>query len=240
VVHPANTQDQGARRSRRAWKYALFVLVLIAIVVVPFLIFGSSLEAWTFGFVTPERSALVIAAAGILLLVIDVLLPIPSTFVASGLGAMLGAPLGILVTAVGLTAGCAIGFRLGRYLGQDLAERLLGLADYNYLSSLLGRYGLPVLAVCRPVPVLAEATVIAAGIMGMRTGRVLIVTSLANLGFAGVYGGLGASAEGTTGFLLAFAASLAIPGIALLVARRVQRSHGAAAPMPSDAGPRQM
>lgn len=221
----ADTKDQSARRRWRYIKYGLFLLTLIAIVVIPFIFFGSSLETWTFGFITPERSAPVIALAGILLLVVDVVLPIPSTFVASGLGAMLGAPLGILSAAIGLTIGCAVGFGLGRYLGQDLAERELGLADYNYLSKLLKRYGLPVLAVCRPVPVLAEASVIAAGIMGMRADRVLLVTGLANLGFAGVYAGLGAAAEGASGFLLAFAASLAIPGVALLIAKAARRSH---------------
>ena len=221
----ADSQDGTSRRVRRLVKYSLFLLVMIAIVVIPFIFFGSSLEAWTFGLITQDQSAPVIALAGILLLAIDVLLPIPSTFVASGLGAMLGAPLGILSTAIGLTAGCAIGFGLGRYLGHDLAQRELGFTDYNYLSTLLRRYGLPVLALCRPVPVLAEATVIAAGILGMRADRVLLVTGLANLGFAGVYAGLGATAEGASGFLLAFAASLAIPGVALLIARAARKSH---------------
>lgn len=221
----ADRRGQSARRAWRLLKYTLFFLTLIAIVVVPFVLFGSSLEAWTFGLITPERSAPVIAGAGILLLVMDVLLPIPSTFVASGLGAMLGAPLGILAAAVGLTAGCAVGFGLGRYLGQDLAERELGLTDYTYLSNLLRRYGLPVLALCRPVPVLAEASVIAAGILGLRADRVMLVTGFANLGFAGVYAGLGASAESPGGFLLAFAASLAIPGIALLIAKAARKAH---------------
>jgi hypothetical protein len=43
-----------------------------------------------------------------------------------------------------------------------------------------------------------------------------------------VYAGLGASAEGLTGFLLAFALSLAIPGIALLVANRIRKAHDSA------------
>lgn len=229
----ADSQNQGTKRTWRLLKYSLFLLALVAIVVVPFLLFGTSLEAWTFGLITPAQSKWFIAGAGVVLLVLDVLLPIPSTFVASGLGAMLGAPLGILVTTIGLTAGCAVGFFLGRFLGHDFVQRELGFADFNYLADLLRRYGLPVLAICRPVPVLAEATVIAAGIMGMRTGPVLLVTSLANLGFATVYAGLGASAEGTSGFLLAFAASLALPGIALLVAKRVRRKHETISPIPA-------
>jgi hypothetical protein len=60
--------------------------------------------------------------------------------------------------------------------------------------------------------------------MGMPARPVLFVTALANLGFAAVYAGLGAAAEGLAGFLAAFAASLAIPGIALLAANRARRS----------------
>jgi uncharacterized membrane protein YdjX (TVP38/TMEM64 family) len=219
----------GARGSRRALKYALFTATLLAIVIVPFVLFGASLEAWTLGLVDASRSALFIAAAGTLLLASDVLLPVPSTVVAAGLGAMLGAPLGVLATAIGLTIGCAIGYGLGRYLGHDFAARELGATDFAYLSGLLDRYGLPFLAVCRPVPVLAEASVIAAGVMGMRASGVLLVTSLANLGFAGVYAGLGAAAAGTAGFVAAFAASLAIPGGALLAAKLIREGSGRSA-----------
>ena len=76
-------------------------------------------------------------------------------------------------------------------------------------------------------PVLAEASVIAAGVLGLRASTVLLVTGLANIGFATVYAGLGASAEGLTGFLLAFALSLAIPAVALIVANRIRKAHDA-------------
>lgn len=214
-----------ARPSRWLLKYTIFAGILIALVVVPFIFFGTSLEVWTFGLMESSRSAPFIAIAGSLLLAIDIVLPIPSTVVAAGLGALLGAPLGIASTTIGLTIGCAIGYYLGRYLGHDFAERELGKADFVYLASLLERYGLLLLAACRPVPVLAEASVIAAGVMGMRAIPVLIVTALANLGFAAVYAGLGAAAEGMTGFLAAFAASLALPGLAILVAKRFRRTH---------------
>lgn len=217
---------QGARPSRRAFKYAILAGSLIAFVIVPFVLFGTSFEAWTFGVLEPSRSAPFIAIAGMLLLAADVVLPVPSTVVASGLGAMLGAPWGILTTAMGLTLGCAIGYGLGRFLGHDFAERELGAADFAYLAGLLQRYGLLLLVMCRPVPVLAEASVIAAGVMGMPAWPVLLVTALANLGFAAVYAGLGAAAEGPAGFLAAFAASIGIPAVALLVASRARKSLG--------------
>lgn len=219
---------QATRISRRAVKYGIFATILLAIIIVPFVLFGTSLEDWTFGLMDAERSAPFIALVGTLLLAADVVLPVPSTVIAAGLGAMLGAPLGIAATALGLTIGCAIGYTLGRWLGHDFAERELGKADFAYLSGLLARYGLPLLALARPVPVLAEASVIAAGVLGLKASTVLLVTGLANIGFATVYAGLGATAEGLTGFLLAFALSLAIPGIALLVANRIRKAHDAA------------
>ncbi len=218
---------QAARASRRAVKYGIFAAILLAIIIVPFVLFGTSLEAWTFGLMDAERSKPFIAIMGTLLLASDVVLPVPSTVIAAGLGAMLGAPVGIAVTALGLTIGCAIGYTLGRMLGHDFAERELGKADFAYLSQLLARYGLPLLALARPVPVLAEASVIAAGVLGLRASTVLLVTGLANVGFATVYAGLGASAEGLTGFLLAFGLSLAIPAVALFVASRVRKRHNA-------------
>jgi membrane protein DedA with SNARE-associated domain len=90
---------------------------------------------------------------------------------------------------------------------------------------LLDRRGLPILALCRPVPVLAEASVIAAGVVGMPFGRTLFVTGFANLGFSAVYALLGASAQTMLGFLFAAAASLALPALALLGANLARRAQ---------------
>ena len=210
--------------SRRAFKYLVFVAVLIALVVVPFLLFGAELEAWALRVMADDRSKAVVAAAGGLLLASDVVLPIPSTVVISALGALLDGVLGTAIAVIGLTLGCVLGYVLGRALGHDFALRQIGDKDFTYLADLLARRGLPILALCRPVPVLAEASVIAAGVVGMPVGKTLLVTGLANLGFAGVYALLGASAQSTAGFLAAFAASLALPGLALLVANLARRN----------------
>jgi uncharacterized membrane protein YdjX (TVP38/TMEM64 family) len=210
--------------SGRVLRYFAFIAVLIALVVLPFLLFGAELEVWTLRILADDRSKFAVAMAGGLLLASDVVLPIPSTVVTSGLGALLGGTLGMAVAAIGLTLGCVLGYVLGRALGHDFALRQLGEEDFAYLASLLDRYGLPILALCRPVPVLAEASVMAAGVVGMPMGKALLVTGVANLGFAGVYALLGAAAESAAGFLAAFAASLALPGLALLAANRARRS----------------
>jgi hypothetical protein len=99
--------------SRRAFKYLVFVAVLIALVVVPFLLFGAELEAWALRVMADDRSKAAVAAAGGLLLASDVVLPIPSTVVISALGALLGGVLGTAIAVIGLTLSCVTLVALG-------------------------------------------------------------------------------------------------------------------------------
>jgi len=169
-------------------------------------------------------SASAAALTGSLLLAADVVLPVPSTVVISVLGGLLGALGGTLVAAAGLTLGCVLGYGLGRRLGHDFAERTIGREDFAYLSERLERYGVLLLALCRPVPVLAEASVIAAGVAGLAARPVLIATTLANVGFAAIYAALGAAADTGAGLIAAVVASLGLPLCALIVAKGLRRS----------------
>jgi 3-dehydroquinate synthase len=72
------------------------------------------------------------------------------------------------------------------------------------------------LTTARPVPVLAEASALFAGLAGVPFPRYLLITTLANTGISLVYCVAGASAREAHWFLLAFLASCAIPGLAML------------------------
>lgn len=213
----------GARVRRRMRLAALFAGLLL-VVIIPFWLFEDAILKLSEELVASASSRAVAALAGFLLLAADVVLPVPATLIIPLLGGLLGSVVGTLVAAAGLTLGCVCGFFLGRRLGHDFAARTLGADDFAYLSRQLDRYGVLVLALCRPVPVLAEASVIAAGVTGMASHKVFLVTTFANIGFAAVYAGLGASAATGGGFLLALAASIALPLAAMLVARVLR--HG--------------
>lgn len=212
-----------AARARRAWKLAGLGLVMVALVVLPFVLFGEPLEQLARSVIADPSSRLMAGLAGALLLAADIVLPVPSTIVISGLGALLGGLAATLLATVGLTLGCAAGYGLGRRLGHDFAERAMGAADFAFLSDRLDRYGVLILALCRPVPVLAEASVIAAGVAGLSAGKVLTVTTLANIGFAAVYAALGAAADTGAGLLTAVGASIGVPLAGLLVAQAWKR-----------------
>jgi membrane protein DedA with SNARE-associated domain len=83
------------------------------------------------------------------------------------------------------------------------------------------------LVLCRPVPVLAEASVILAGVVGAPRRRFLTLTSASNLGIAMVYAAVGAFAMEVQSFLLAFAAALVLPALTMLIARRWNQEKSA-------------
>ena len=80
------------------------------------------------------------------------------------------------------------------------------------------------LAAFRPVPVLGELSGIGAEALGLPMKSVLATTTLANVGISSVYAGIGSLAGGGwSGFALIVAASLALPGVMMLLPRLVGR-----------------
>jgi membrane protein DedA with SNARE-associated domain len=81
------------------------------------------------------------------------------------------------------------------------------------------RYGDYTIVLCRPVPVLAEASVIFAGLAGAPFDRFVLLSLLSNLGIAVGYAAFGAFSMRIDSFLAAFLGALILPGIAILIAR---------------------
>jgi membrane protein DedA with SNARE-associated domain len=201
---------------RRLAKYAALLAILVGIVVVPFILWGDAFDALAHRLISLEVSALAIAGAGIALLASDVFLPVPSSVVISLMGGLIGVAAAIAAGALGLSLGCVAGYLLGKRLGRSVTEQQMGREDYGQLTRMLDRHGAVMLAACRPVPVLAEASVIAAGIAGMPMAKTLAITGASNVGVAGVYALLGASAGGLFEFALVLVAALVLPGLLML------------------------
>jgi uncharacterized membrane protein YdjX (TVP38/TMEM64 family) len=207
----------------RIGRWSSLVFALLALIVVPFALFGTMLDRWVADHLWNAGAPLISALLGAGLLAADVFLPIPSSLVATALGALLGAPLGTLVGTIGLTAGCVLGYATGALARTAFVEQLIASRDLHAVSHWLARYGVTALVLCRAVPVLAEASVIAAGAMRMRPSSVFAATTLANLGISAVYAGLGSLSTDAISFLLAFAASIILPGVILAAVSAVRR-----------------
>jgi uncharacterized membrane protein YdjX (TVP38/TMEM64 family) len=196
--------------------------LLLAFILIPYLALGAAVEEEAARLVGAGRLASAergsIALAGMLLLAADIVLPIPSSIVATAMGAALGGPAGTLVNAAGLTAGCAAGLAAGRS-GSPLARRILGEALFQRFTAWTTRNGIAAVMLCRAVPVLAEASVLALGAGKARVLPVLGAAAFADVmlgalyAFAGAAGGPAAAPA-----LPAAAAAIGVPALAAAAA----------------------
>ena len=201
-------------------RWAILAAILIAIVLVPFFLFEEQFNRFAAELARGEGSRW-LAAGGIAgLLAADVLLPVPSSIVSTAAGVLLGFWRGAAVVFAGMTAGCLLGYAVGSR-SSAVARRIIGEDGLVRAADLVRRYGDWALVVCRPVPVLAEASVIFAGLAHAPFGRFVALTALANLGIAAGYSAMGAFSMRVESFLLAFAGALLVPGLAMGIARVV-------------------
>ena len=199
------------------WSVAITIVLLVP--VIPFLGFGGSLESRVETWFDSTLSLSATAAIVVGVLASDILLPIPSSFVSTLAGSRLGLPGGAAVVWSGMTLGAVIGFALVRVFGRPLAARLSSADDLRRMEMLAQRGGPAVLALTRALPVLAEASVLLLGAIGLPWRRFLPVVLLANLGLAVAYAALGHFAHQEGNLTVALAASIALPLLATMIAR---------------------
>jgi membrane protein DedA with SNARE-associated domain len=209
-------------KHRTAARWTVALAAVLSLIVVPFLIFGEALEFWALRELrTLSQHPGPVAALLAVLLASDVFLPIPSSLVSSAAGVLLGPWLGTAASFVGMTVGCGIGYWVGRAFGRGAERRLLTPDDLADLNRLASRHGKWFLVVARPLPVLAEASVIFAGMSAMPPGRFLAQVAMSNLGISSVYAVVGGYAAGQESFLLAVAGAVLAP---LLVTAALRQS----------------
>jgi uncharacterized membrane protein YdjX (TVP38/TMEM64 family) len=183
------------------------ILLALLVPIAPFVVLGELPgKEWV------ENAAVgAVGPVGALVLASDVFLPIPSTIVGSYLGYQLGIWMGFLWGWLGLCVGNFIGWAFGR-----TSLSWLGTHFEAAPSSLL-------LLATRPLPILAEATLIAVGAAGVPLRKVVLPILLGNAVFAFGLSVSGAALSGPGLSVEWLAIPLGLPLVGLLVARRVQR-----------------
>ncbi len=149
--------------------------------------------------------------AGFLLLVGDLVLPIPSTLVISALGYVYGTALGGLVASAGLIAAGLTGYGVGRLCGEKTARRWLGHRDFDKGHALFTRGGGWLVAVSRALPILPEVISCTAGLVRMPFRHFLTSLACGSLPMGFVFAWIGRSGRDQPG--LAIGLSLALPAL---------------------------
>jgi len=206
----------GMRISRTTW----LSLAVAAAILIPFAIFGERVDAAFSRWVSqaaahPLRSAFVLVG----LLVVDIVAPVPSSLVSTACGAILGFWGGLLASFAGMTISSVAGYGLGRW-ASGWTLRWVGKREAEALRQFESRYGIGFLVALRPVPVLAEASTVFAGLSRLPFPRALVALSLGNLGVSAVYAAVGAWGGDRDAFLAAFGAAILLTGLAMLWQKR--------------------
>ncbi|MGI5504847.1 TVP38/TMEM64 family protein [Lentzea sp. CA-135723] len=104
------------------------------------------------------------AAAIFALLVVDVLLPVPSTPLIVLAGTALGLPFGLALAIVGSLGSSAAGYALGRFAGPWLVRRVVTIEELTEMRRWGRQFGPWFFGVARGIPMMAETVSVSAGV----------------------------------------------------------------------------
>ncbi|MDQ3815638.1 MAG: VTT domain-containing protein [Armatimonadota bacterium] len=200
-------------------RYWLLIGALLAFFLVLFVV----AEALHISFLTDpspylKQGGVLAALVGVGLLVIDVVLPVPSSLVMIAHGALFGVVVGTLLSLIGSTGAALLGFAIGRR-GGPLLARLVSPAEQAQADRLLRRWGALAIVVTRPVPLLAETVAILAGTSSLRWRQVAIAALAGSFPGALLYALTGAVAGSFSNGVLMFALVLLVAGGFFLAGR---------------------
>jgi uncharacterized membrane protein YdjX (TVP38/TMEM64 family) len=159
--------------------------------------------------------------AGLLLLVGDLVLPVPGTIVISALGYIYGVLIGGLIAAVGLFLAGIFGYGLGRLCGEKFARRWLGDRDFERGAKLFAEGGGWVVAMSRSLPILPEVISCSAGLVRMPFRRFALALICGSVPMGFLFAAIGRAGHEAPGWTIAL--SLLVPGLLCWIASRFQR-----------------
>ena len=211
---------------RRATRL-LLLLALAAVLVplVPFVLFGTRLDRIVAGWLEPAPPAPLLALLETGVLAADLLLPVPSSVVATFGGAKLGVALGSLCAFCGMSIGAVVGWWLGRRAGGKALDSL-DAADKRAIEAGSARLGPVLVLLTRPLPLVAEAAALAAGGAGMPFRTFFTAAALGNAVIAVAWSALGAAGRDGDALSVAMLVALVAPVAAAWAVVRAWQRRG--------------
>lgn len=110
-------------------------------------------------------------AAAIILLMSDILLPLPATLIMSALGFIYGPVAGGFIASIGSFLAGSLGYWLCRLVGENAALALLGKKDFEKGKKLSMNIGGWIVALSRWLPVFPEVIACMAGLTRMPAAK---------------------------------------------------------------------
>ena len=165
----------------------------------------------------------VAALAGVGLLVVDVIAPVPASIVMLANGMLFGAVGGTLLSVAGGSGAALVGYWMGMR-GADVGKRWLGEESLARANAFFLKHGVLAVIVSRPIPILAEAITIIAGISQMPARTFSLGVLLGLLPTTIIYAVAGAYALNLQSGIYVFLAVLVLAGVVWVVGKMFLRS----------------
>lgn len=191
--------------------FGLF-LILAVLVIFPFLIWGDGIERALATLDAAEwerRFGAWAWAVGLLLLMADLVLPIPATAVMTALGILYGPLIGGLLAATGSFLAGSIGYLVCRAFGRPAALKILGKKDLENGEALFARFGGWFVALSRWLPVFPEVIACMAGLTRMPPIAFFTALACGSIPFGFAFAALGHA--GVDRPLIAIVVSILLP-----------------------------
>lgn len=190
----------------------LLFFILALLVIIPFLIWGESMEAsmsMENTVTTLRESGRWAWAAGIGLLWIDLFLPVLGTVVMSALGLIYGPVPGAFLSLAGSMGAGLIAYGLSRLLGRRAAVWVVGEKGLEEGERLFrGEAGGWLVALSRWMPILPEVMACMAGLARMPFPRFFLALLAGSAPLCLVFSWIGAQGEDSPGWTLLVSAGL--------------------------------
>jgi uncharacterized membrane protein YdjX (TVP38/TMEM64 family) len=202
-----------------------YLLVLVGVLVVFLAIFGvlRLLPVAVLDDPVPLVSPdFVGAVLGVGLLIGDVALPVPSSLVMIAFGGLFGAVTGTLLSLLGSVGAAVVGYLLGRWVGPVLLARVCSDAERARADKFVHRWGVIAVAGSRPIPILAETVMVAAGASRLGVGKTVVAAALGAVPASVMFAVAGALGGGGPSGLLVFGAAIAASILLWLIGRRLR------------------
>jgi uncharacterized membrane protein YdjX (TVP38/TMEM64 family) len=163
------------------------------------------------------------AAAIVMLLAADIVLPVPSSLIMLLSGAAFGVFWGGMISLVGSIAGEWLGFELVRHYGRRASSAIVGDDELGRLSAFFERYGTAAIVMTRPLPIVMETLSVVAGLSTMRRWTFLAASLAGTAPIVFVYAYAGSKSREVGNLAPAVVMLVAVAGMGWLIYRSMSK-----------------
>lgn len=223
---PSTEPPPPGSRTTSWWRMGALMAALMLCILVPFALWGDALDRAAPTWLAAPDSLTLLALLGIALLMVDVVLPIPSSVVGMALCWALGPLWGGVSMALGLTLSFALGYALGRLVPEQRLRLWVGAALWDRVRQKAQRQTLWWIVASRPLPVLAEMCALMAGVWRVSAGPALMIAALSSCGVAALYAGSAWLGQNAPHIAFTLLAMLTLPALTWAVHKVSVRRMG--------------